>query len=87
MHAYNMDPDYHMLNRSCYLKCLEVLQQIQEQEKTDEIKHFTFMTCLKLCGVIRIIGDDEECRKYLEKAEEMIPDLYENEDYSILVCK
>ena len=48
-----------------------------------EIKRLTFMTYSKLCGVIHIIGHDEECRMYLEKAEEMIPDLYEN---SIMVC-
>ena len=51
-----------------------------------EIKRLTFMTYSKLCGVIHIIGHDEECRMYLEKAEEMIPDLYENQDYSIMVC-
>ena len=64
------------------MQCLAVLHNMQ---RTDETKHFIFMIHLKLCGVIRKIGDDHQCRKYIEKAEEMIPDLNENENYSILV--
>ena len=63
------------------MRCLDVLNSMQ---RTDEIKHFIFKTYLKLCGVVRKIGDDQQCRQHIEKAEEMIPDLH-TENYAILV--
>ena len=64
------------------MQCLDVLSSMQ---RTDEIQHFIFMTYLKLCGVVRKIGDDQQCRQLIEKAEEMIPDLRKKENYTILV--
>ena len=64
-----------LIFRDCYLKCMEVLQKMEE---TEEVKQSKFMTYLNLSSVVRKIGNNGLCEDYMKLAEAMIKDLFEN---------
>ena len=72
---------YICLYSNCFQKCFEVLKSLDE---TAETKHLRLLIFLKLSEVFHIAGNRINHDHYMEKAENTIGELYD-EDLPIMV--